>query len=729
MPASYTTKGGITVFRKVESLDYASALDIPLSGIDNHRGAVFASGYEYPGRYSRWDLAFLNPPLEIISRGREFEINALNDRGRQLLLIIRGNLARNPNVQKMDFVGHQILGTIAPMPDRFPEEERSKQPTFFSILRTLIQQFGSKTDPHLGLYGSFGYDLVFQFEPIRFKHKRDPGAKDAHLFLPDEIVVVDHRKQEAHVRRYDFVSPGADTRAYPRMGEELSLRRGTPGLVMSDHAEGEYAEKVRSIQHDCRQGDFFEVVLSQVLSTGYAGTPRDLFEAIRKANPSPYEFLINLGDEQLVGASPEMFVRVDGSLVETCPISGTIRRGRDAMEDAEAIMELLNSKKDEAELTMCTDVDRNDKSRVCVPGTVQLIGRRLIEIYSRLFHTVDHVTGTLRTDCDAFDALLSHMWACTLTGAPKPDAMQRIEDLENSPRGWYGGAIGFVSFTGNLNTGITIRTVHLQDGVAKVRVGATLLVDSDPDEEERETRVKASAFLDAVLGKVKPPSETFQLPKIEGSAPRILFVDNRDSFVHTLGNYVRQTGAEVVTLRAGFPVEVLEKQKPDLVFLSPGPGRPEDLGVPDLVRACVERQIPVFGVCLGLQGIVLALGGSLNLLDYPMHGKPSIIHNSQSGLFESFPEVFEAGRYHSLYADPVTLPNCLRTTAHTEDGVIMAVEHVDLPVGAVQFHPESIMTLKDNLGLRLLYNVVRKLALEKKPTAERIGEAEKPMKT
>ena len=174
---------------------------------------------------------------------------------------------------------------------------------------------------------------------------------------------------------------------------------------------------------------------------------------------------------------------------------------------------MLNSIKDESELTMVTDVDRNDKSRICKPGTVHLKGRRLIETYSRLFHTVDHVTGTLREDCDSLDAFLSHMWAVTLTGAPKRAAMQRIEELENSPREWYGGAIGFISFNGNLNTGITIRTIHLKDGVARVRVGATLLVDSDPDEEEKETRIKAAAFIDAVLGK-KPPERVPFVPAL-----------------------------------------------------------------------------------------------------------------------------------------------------------------------------------------------------------------------
>merc|ERR1719506_1191439 len=166
--------------------------------------------------------------------------------------------------------------------------------------------------------------------------------------------------------------------------------------------------------------------------------------------------------EYLVGASPEMFVRVervDGRLrVETCPISGTVARGADALEDAKNIQAILSNEKEESELTMCTDVDRNDKSRICAPGSVQVIGRRQIEMYSRLIHTVDHVEGSLRDGLDSMDAFLAHTWAVTVTGAPKTWAMRFVEQNEKSPRCWYGGAVGMIRFDGTLNTGLTLRT-------------------------------------------------------------------------------------------------------------------------------------------------------------------------------------------------------------------------------------------------------------------------------
>jgi anthranilate synthase len=426
-------------------------------------------------------------------------------------------------------------------------------------------------------------------------------------------------------------------------------------------------------------------------------------------NPSPYGFLINLGDEEfLVGASPEMYVRVEADRVETCPISGTIARGQDPIADAARVLALLNSAKDEAELTMCTDVDRNDKSRICVPGSVRVIGRRQIEMYSRVIHTVDHVEGRLRPGYDALDAFLAHTWAVTVTGAPKAWAMQFIERHERSPRAWYGGAVGVIGFDGSLNTGLTLRTIRVNRGVAEVRAGATLLYDSDPEEEERETRMKASALLDAITRPGDPVEQAESDPQ-PGLGKRVLLIDHEDSFVHTLANYLRQTGAEVMTMRHGLTAGDMREIAPDLVVLSPGPGTPGDFNLDETIRSLVALGLPVFGVCLGLQGMVEHFGGRLGTLDTPAHGKPSRIHIQGGRLFDGLHEPMAVGRYHSLYALPHSLPPELEITSTSEDGVVMSVEHRSLPMLAVQFHPESIMTLEGNSGLRLIHNAVAAL--------------------
>ena len=706
----YHTRGGVTVYRAVDDLPVAGTVEPVLDALDGSRGALFASSYEYPGRYTRWDMGFVNPPLAVVCRGLEFRVSALNARGRLLLPVLAAAVGRLPAVTAFATDDAGVAGTIVPSTERFPEEERSRQPSVFSLLRAVVELFSSTAEPHLGLYGAFGYDLAFQFEPVALRLERPADQRDLVLYLPDEIIVVDHRRERATRRRYEFEIDGRSTHGMPRDGAHRAYT-GRPDVApRCDHRPGEYAEGVAVAKQAFVRGDLFEVVPGQTFSEGCAASPAELFRRLRERNPSPYGFLLNLGeDEYLVGASPEMYVRVEGRRVETCPISGTIARGQDAIADADRIRELLTSQKDESELTMCTDVDRNDKSRICEPGSVRVIGRRQIEMYSRLIHTVDHVEGTLREEFDALDAFLAHAWAVTVTGAPKAWAMQFIEDHEKSPRAWYGGAVGLIGFNGSLNTGLTLRTIRLKDGVAQVRAGATLLYDSDPQAEEEETRLKAAAFLDAIRRPRGVPREVGTALTPVGRGKRILLIDHQDSFVHTLANYLRQTGAEVVTLRAGFPDDRLDAPRPALVVLSPGPGRPQDFRMADTIAALMQRELPVFGVCLGLQGIVEYFGGRLASLAHPMHGKPSVVRVRPGRLFDTLPPEFGAGRYHSLFAVRDTLPASLRVTAESDDGVVMAVEHDTLPVAGVQFHPESILTLQEDLGLRLIHNVVETL--------------------
>jgi anthranilate synthase len=708
---TYETAGGIRVHRTVDEIPVANAIEPVVQALDAHRGVLLASSYEYPGRYTRWDMGFVDPPLALTARNRDFRLQALNARGRVLLAPAAAALRALDAVERLSATDDSLEGAIRAPAGRFVEEKRSRQPSVFSVLRALGTLFRHPDEPHLGLYGAFGYDLAFQFEPIRLRLERPPDQHDLLLYLPDELVIVDHRRERATVRRYDFDVGDRSTANLPRTGGAAPYvgTRSVPDR--GDHAPGEYAAMVRLARESFARGDLFEVVPGQTFREACPLPPSELFRRLRERNPSPYGFLINLGEaEYLVGASPEMYVRVDGDRVETCPISGTIARGSDPIGDASQIVALLTSGKDESELTMCTDVDRNDKSRICVPGSVRVIGRRQIEMYARLIHTVDHVEGRLRPEFDALDAFLAHAWTVTVTGAPKRWAMQFIEDHERSSRAWYGGAVGVMGFDGSLNTGLTLRTIRVKHGIAEVRAGATLLYDSDPAAEEAETELKASVFLDTIrrggAADARPPI----LAARPSSGRRVLLVDHQDSFVHTLANYLRQTGAEVVTLRSGFPHDAFDDVKPHLVVLSPGPGTPSDFAVAGTIDALVRRRIPAFGVCLGLQGMVEYFGGVLGVLDPPVHGKASRIRVLGGRLFTGFPREFVAGRYHSLYALRDKLPAVLEVTAQTEDGVVMAIEHRTAPLAAVQFHPESIMTLADDVGLRLLANVMANLA-------------------
>ncbi|MCP5119945.1 MAG: anthranilate synthase component I, partial [bacterium] len=282
-------------------------------------------------------------------------------------------------------------------------------------------------------------------------------------FLCDDIYFMDRKKELIERYQYDFANGQHSTVGLPRTADPVpEPPRLPPGAIVSDHTPEEYMANVDAVREGTRRGDYYEVVLRQTFSTPYCDKPSALFERIHTASPSPYQFLLQFGDEQLVGASPEMYVQVEGRKVETAPISGTARRTGDPIRDAENIRDLLASPKEESELTMCTDVDRNDKSRVSVPGSVEVVERRTIESYAGVFHTVDHVRSTLAEGFDSLDAFLAHMWAVTMIGAPKKAAAQAVEELEKDARGWYGGAIGMISLNGDMNTGILIRTVHLR---------------------------------------------------------------------------------------------------------------------------------------------------------------------------------------------------------------------------------------------------------------------------
>ena len=712
----FTSACGVTVTRREDPLDENAGLGFLVDRLDETRGVYLSSGVEDPDRYARFDFGFVDPPLELISRENRVSVRALNRRGTVILEILKPSLCADPSVSVTGDEADRLDLEIAPSERVFAEEERSLQPSVFTPLRTLLAAFEGIDDNFLGLYGAFGYDLIFQFERMPLRIDRSAQDKDMHLYLPDRMYVLDRQKEIAALYSYEFARDSLATLGIPfEAGEPVPVSAtgaaaGTSGGAESDLADQEYEGLVNIAREHMRVGDIFEVVLGRTFRTPFGHRPSAMYHLMRRINPSPYEFLCQFGDEQLVGASPEMFVRVDGDRIESCPISGTIRRGTNAMEDADRIRELYNSYKDEVELTMCTDVDRNDKSRICRPGTVKLLTRRLIERYAGLFHTVDHVEGRLREGLNGLDAFLSHMWAVTLTGAPKRKAVGLIEKYEDTPRQWYGGAVGAVLLNGNVNTGITIRTAHLKDGHAEYRAGATLVWDSVPGEEEQETRVKATAFFRALETLDNPPDEHAAETPPPFPDVRVVMIDNEDSFVHTLADYFRQTGASVKTYRAGPEVaETVLAERPDLVVHSPGPGRPADFGVPDLVRRLARENLPQFGVCLGLQGIVEAFGGELDLLEAPRHGKTWALQHDGTGLFAGLAPGCQVGAYHSIVAFPDHMPEDLEITARNERGDVMAVRHRSAPVAAVQFHPESILSMGGDAGHRLVENVLREL--------------------
>ncbi len=276
-------------------------------------------------------------------------------------------------------------------------------------------------------------------------------------------------------------------------------RREPRGLdVKANLTQEQFETSVRRIQEDIGAGEIYQAVLSQRFDTTTGATPFDVYRALRHINPSPYMFFIRMGQDAIVGASPEMLVRVEGRHVETHPIAGTRRRGATPDEDQRLAEELRRNEKERAEHVMLVDLGRNDIGRVAEVGSVRVPQFMALERYSHVMHLVSRVEGRLADDRDRLDALVAAFPAGTLTGAPKIRAMQIIGGLEPTRRGLYGGAVGYLDFAGNLDFCIAIRTIAMRGQRAEIQAGAGIVADSLPSAEYEETRDKARALIQAL---------------------------------------------------------------------------------------------------------------------------------------------------------------------------------------------------------------------------------------
>ena len=266
----------------------------------------------------------------------------------------------------------------------------------------------------------------------------------------------------------------------------------------SNFEKDDYIKAVGLVKNYIEEGDVMQVVLAQDFSQDFQNDPFDLYRALRQLNPSPYMYYLDLDECQIVGASPEILVRLEEDKVTLRPIAGTRKRGSNTEEDLANEKDLLNDPKEIAEHLMLIDLGRNDVGRVSEMGTVQVTDKMIVEKYSHVMHIVSNVTGTLSKDLDAIDALKASLPAGTLSGAPKIRAMQIINELEPSSRGIYGGAIGYISWNGNIDTAIAIRTAVIKDNIIHVGAGAGIVADSIPENEWLECKQKAKVFLDAM---------------------------------------------------------------------------------------------------------------------------------------------------------------------------------------------------------------------------------------
>ncbi len=375
-----------------------------------------------------------------------------------------------------------------------------------------------------GLVGYIGYDMVRFFEDIPDKNADDLKLPDSIFILTDTLLVFDHINHTIKIifnamlpAKNKHISRSQKVKIYSQAVKRIEsihndFRKSSPGpseagrpeaaesrvKVVSNFKKDEFADRVKKAKVYIKKGDIIQVVLSQRFKIKTGKDPFDIYRSLRNINPSPYMFFLKLKDAILIGSSPEMLVRCEDNRVETRPIAGTRRRGLTDKEDAALERELLNDNKEKAEHLMLVDLGRNDLGRVCKPGKVRVDEFMGVEKYSHVMHLVSDVSGELDKKYDSYDVLRAAFPAGTVTGSPKIRAMEIIDELENLRRGPYAGCVGYFSFSHNMDTCITIRTIVVKDDAAYIQAGAGIVADSIPEKEYLESVNKARALVEAV---------------------------------------------------------------------------------------------------------------------------------------------------------------------------------------------------------------------------------------
>lgn len=416
------------------------------------------------------------------------------------------------------------LQTIIQTADGETERVHGENPLF--VLRRLLQSYRTPVIPGLpdfagGAVGYLSYEMNRFFEPTLPQIARDDlRLPDLYAMIYQELIVFDHEKREINCLTHlplENLSTDSYERAARRLTERMEqLVRNVSPEETSDweelrkrpliadtpadvsFAKEEFEQAVRRVQEYIAQGDVFQVNLSVRQSKPLNVEAQEVYEVLRRLNPSPYMGYLHFPEFQLVSGSPELLVKVKGGEVSTRPIAGTRPRGKNDAEDAALVRELIENEKERAEHVMLVDLERNDLGRVCSYGSVEVSEFMVVEKYSHVMHIVSHVKGNLAAGKDAFDAVAAAFPGGTITGAPKVRTMEIIEELEPVKRGVYTGSIGWFDFNGELEVNIAIRTMVVKDGVAHVQAGAGIVIDSDPQAEYFESLKKAEALWKAL---------------------------------------------------------------------------------------------------------------------------------------------------------------------------------------------------------------------------------------
>ncbi len=465
------------------------------------------------------------PALYLTGRAADFSIQALTPTGQRLIQYLAKEPNRFPVCSdfKMDTLA--IHGTIASHAVTMDEQSRLKRPGQMDIVRAVAFAFEMAHTPFritCGLLGAISYDFIDQFEHLPSSRNDVLNNPDYELYFADNIFLMDHKAGKSFVIVNAIITDHDTDRVVEQARDclaayEAALQIPAPNprktsarlpSASSDTSKSEYEQMVQTAKKHILDGDIFQVVLSRTITEPCPDEPLDVYRRLRKLNPSPYMFYLNTSGTILTGASPELNLRVSGTdqrIVEIRPIAGTKPRGKingriDSDTDFRYEAELKLDRKELAEHMMLVDLARNDIARVSRPGSRIVNEMLTVEKYESVMHMVSNVRGVLREDLDALSAYLATMNMGTLTGAPKIEAMKIIRQLETNKRGYYGGAVMYLTVDGQFDSCITIRSIQIRDRIAYIRAGAGIVHDSIPSMEFDETEHKAGSCLRAIRG-------------------------------------------------------------------------------------------------------------------------------------------------------------------------------------------------------------------------------------
>ncbi|MCZ6651717.1 MAG: anthranilate synthase component I family protein [Planctomycetota bacterium] len=482
-------------------------------------GSILLESGELAPLYAQRSYGLFRPSLCVLGKDERFEIRALDDRGRAMLPCVRARLPQAAAVSRESDGG--LEGTVNSDRAFASFEERLRDNPIVDVLRAVLPQRAGcheEESAAIGLFGCFAYDFVRHFEKIPLPREDRLNDPDFIFYFSSRLFVTDHLNQ-----RTSFMSvvprDGADAFLGEAQNDLLAMRNAvseqeeTPrrtasvGPFTSDVSRQAFCEKVDSIKQAIAAGRVYQVVYGRMLQADFTGDPFAVYQALKQCNPSPFMFYMRDERGALLGASPELAVRVSNhkrqKKVEIRPIAGTKPRGIiagaiDPDLDERFELALKIDPKELAEHTMLIDLARNDIAGVAKPGTVRLEQAFEAEKFSHVQHLVSQVSGVLRDGLDAFDAYVATMNMGTLTGAPKPEAMKMISELEQSARGFFGGGVGFVTVGGEMETAIVIRAMRTTNSKVYIRAGAGIVADSVPQREWDETANKAQACIQAL---------------------------------------------------------------------------------------------------------------------------------------------------------------------------------------------------------------------------------------